>query len=328
MARVTYSAARLEWATRFAYSPEVARLLRRFAGVRPEMCVVELGCGTGFWGRLLAAGLDGRGSLIGIDLDAGLLRRARQHARAEGLALARYDARSRDRRESSRRRGDDASYVQVTYRVGDATRTRLPSASADLVTCHRLLCVVPDPAAVVREMARLTRPGGRVVANEHDHTADIFWEPDDPKLAALADRRNDAWVRGSRKTYGGDHGIGSRVAELFLDAGLRDVRIEGVLAPSGPQPFDARVPDDELRSFFAWLEGDLARPDPFRQKVYRAGGWSLRSERAYLTRARAAIARRLADGDLRRWGRVNLVPRVVVRGSAPGRHRSSVAEAP
>lgn len=267
------------------------------------MRVVEFGCGTGFWGRLLAGGLDGRGSLIGIDLDAGLLRRARQQARAEGLALARY-------------------------RVGDATRTGLPSASADLVTCHRLLCVVPDPAAVVREMARLARPGGRVVANEHDHTADIFWEPDDPKLAALADRRNDAWVRGSRKTYGGDHGIGSRVAELFLDAGLRDVRIEGVLAPSGPQPFDARVPDDELRSFFAWLEGDLARPDPFRLKVYRAGGWSARDERVYLARARAAIARRLADGDLRRWGRVNLVPRIVVRGSAPGRHRSSVGEAP
>lgn len=299
MARVTYSAARLEWTTRFAYSPEVARLLRRFAGVRPGMRIVELGCGTGFWGRLLAAGLDRRGSLLGIDLDAALLRRARQFARAEGLALARYDA----------------SYVQVTYRVGDATRTSLPSGSADLVTCHRLLCVVPDPAAVVREMVRLARAGGRAVANEHDHSADVFWEPDDPKLAALADRRNDAWVRGSRKTYGGDHAVGSRVAQLFLDASIRDIRIEGVLAPSGPQPFDARVPREEVRAYFAWLADDLARPDPFRQKVYRAGGWSARDERVYLARARAAIARRLDDGDLRRWGRVSLVPRVVVRGT-------------
>lgn len=290
---VTYDPRRLEWATRFAYSPQVAALLRRFARVRPGMRIVELGCGSGFWGRLLAAGLRGEGTLLGIDLDASLVRRARLLAREEGLSLARY-------------------------RVGDATRTGVPAGSADLVTCHRLLCVVPDPAAVVREMKRIARRGGRVVANEHDHSADIFWDPDDPELASLADRRNAAWVKGSRKVYGGDHAVGSRVAELFLEAGLDDVGLVGVLAPSGPLPFDATVDREEVAAFFAWLAEDARHPDPFRVRVYAAGGWSRDNERRFLARARQAILERLhSDGDLRRWGRVSLVPRVVVRARVP-----------
>ena len=108
MTRPRYDAARLEWGTRFAYSAAMISFLRRFSGIRPGMRVVELGCGSGFWGRLLARGLRGRGSLLGIDLDTKLVARARSLARAEGLALARY-------------------------RVADATRTRLPAAGADLV---------------------------------------------------------------------------------------------------------------------------------------------------------------------------------------------------
>ncbi len=292
-ARVRYDPRRLEWAAHFAYSPDVAQLLRRFTGVHPGMRIVELGCGTGLWGRLLAAGLRGRGSLLGIDLDAALLRRARQHARDAKLALARY-------------------------RVGDATRTALPSGSADLVTCHRLLCVVPDPAAVVREMRRIARPGGTLVANEHDHSADLFFDPDDPELSALGDRRNAAWVRGSCTVYRGDHTVGTRVADIFLRAGLRGLRLEGVLAPSGPLPFDARVSREEVLAYFAWLAEDTTRPDPFRTKVYAAGGWGATDERRYLARARTTILKRLAsDGDLRRWGRVSLVPRIVVRARVP-----------
>ncbi len=210
MTKPRFSAARLEWGTRFAYSRGAQTLLRRFAGVRPGMRVVELGCGTGFWGRVLLPGLGGHGSLLGIDLDPALVRRARELARAQGLGLARY-------------------------RVGDAKRTGLPAGRADLTTCHRLLCVVPDPEKVLREMVRLTRPGGLVVANEHDHSADVFFDPDDPVLVRLADDRSVAFLRGFRREYGADHGIGARLPALLLDAGLTDVGVEGVLASSAAQ---------------------------------------------------------------------------------------------
>lgn len=287
-----YSAARLEWGTRFAYPPEVATMLRRFAGVRPGMRIVELGCGTGFWGRVLAEGLRGRGSLLATDLDPRLVRRARRLARAAGLTIA-------------------------TYRAADATRTGIRGRSADLVTCHRLLCVVPDPQAVVGEMARLARPGGRVVLNEHDHSADVFYDPDDPGLSRLSDERNAAFIAGFRRLYGGDHSVGSRTAALLVDAGLVDVSVTGVLAWNAAPPFDCRVSEDELRAYFEWMLESQLSPDASRDRAYRAGGWSARAERAFLDRMRRGIERRLASGDLRGWGRVSLVPRVIARGTVP-----------
>lgn len=267
-------------------------MLRRFAGVRPGMRIIELGCGTGLWGRLLAVGLRGRGSLLGIDLDASLVARARALARAEGLPLARY-------------------------RVGDAARTGLGSRSVDLATCHRLLCVVPEPERIVREMVRITRPRGAIVANEHHHGADPFFDPDDPQLRALNERRNRAFVKGCRRVAVGDHEVGSRVVSLFIDAGLQDIRLEGVLAPVSAHPFDARTSLGEARAYFEWLRDALPHLDPFRARVYRAGGWIRRDERRYVKRSLATIERRLRGGDLRTWGRVSVVPRFVVRAIVP-----------
>ena len=52
--------------------------------------------------------------------------------------------------------------VNVEVVQGDAHRTGFPSAAYDLVHARTLLINVPDPAAVVAEMVRLTRPGGWV----------------------------------------------------------------------------------------------------------------------------------------------------------------------
>jgi SAM-dependent methyltransferase len=46
-------------------------------------------------------------------------------------------------------------------------RAPLPDDCADAVICTLVLCSVPDPAAAVREVARLLRPGGRFIFLEH-----------------------------------------------------------------------------------------------------------------------------------------------------------------
>jgi ubiquinone/menaquinone biosynthesis C-methylase UbiE len=48
-------------------------------------------------------------------------------------------------------------------------RHRAADRGADLVPCHRLLTVVPNPAWVLTEMVRVAAPGGLVVVKEHDH---------------------------------------------------------------------------------------------------------------------------------------------------------------
>ena len=91
--------------------------------------VVEVGAGTGNF-LALFAGVAGR--RIAVDLTPAMLREARRH---EGLDLV----------------------------AGDGRRLPLRSGSADLAASAQALHHVHDPTSVVREMRRVTKPGGRVL---------------------------------------------------------------------------------------------------------------------------------------------------------------------
>jgi SAM-dependent methyltransferase len=117
-----------------------AALLARAAGD-----VLELGVGTGLnlarypRGAALA-------SYTGVDLSAGMLARARAAAAAApnlppGAALR---------------------FVRA-----DVVALPFPDSSFDTVVDTFSLCVFPDPAAALREAARVARPGGRVLLLEH-----------------------------------------------------------------------------------------------------------------------------------------------------------------
>jgi SAM-dependent methyltransferase len=59
--------------------------------------------------------------------------------------------------------------------VADAAALPLDDACADLTLACHMLYHVPDPAAAVRELRRVTRPGGRVVValNGADHLTEL-----------------------------------------------------------------------------------------------------------------------------------------------------------
>jgi SAM-dependent methyltransferase len=65
-------------------------------------------------------------------------------------------------RAEARRRG-----IEVELRAEGADRIGLPDASADAVVSTLVLCTVPDPAAAIREIGRILRPGGRLIFVEH-----------------------------------------------------------------------------------------------------------------------------------------------------------------
>src|SRR6185295_4957831 len=52
-------------------------------------------------------------------------------------------------------------------RLGTAERLPFPDQSADAVVASLVLCTVRDPAAALREVRRMLRPGGRFVFIEH-----------------------------------------------------------------------------------------------------------------------------------------------------------------
>ena len=104
-------------------SPVVARL----AGGRPGLRLLDCGCGTGSNLGLLAP----HGRSMGFDLSDG------------GLAIARKAGRA--------------------VAKGDVTSIPIASDSCDVVASFDVLQCVGDDRAALREMARVTRPGGVVV---------------------------------------------------------------------------------------------------------------------------------------------------------------------
>ena len=116
---------------------------RLFADSRPWACgravgeVLEVAVGTG---RNLPYYPDGV-RLTGIDCSPAMLAVARQRASSLGR--------------------------EADLREGDAQELDFPGGSFDTVLCTLALCAVPDDRRAIAEMARVLRPGGRLLLVDH-----------------------------------------------------------------------------------------------------------------------------------------------------------------
>src|SRR5947209_10794254 len=105
--------------------------------LRPGLSLLDVGCGPGSLTADLAVRV-APGRVVAIDSASTPLEEARSAAAAAG--------------------------VEVDVRVGDAYAIDLPDDSVDLVHAHQVLQHVTDPVAVLREMARVCKPGSVVAA--------------------------------------------------------------------------------------------------------------------------------------------------------------------
>ena len=103
----------------------------------PGMRVLEVSCGTGTNLPLLTEGVGADGLVVGLDISARMLRRCRNKLR---------------------RKSDQASLL-----LGDAAKLPFTDGSFDAVFHHGGLAELPNKRAAIAEMARVTRPGGKVV---------------------------------------------------------------------------------------------------------------------------------------------------------------------
>jgi SAM-dependent methyltransferase len=74
----------------------------------------------------------------------------------------------------------------VSFTTGDVYRMDFPDASFDIVHGHQLLQHLADPVAALKEMRRVTAPGGIVAVRESDYGT-FTWHPGDDRLVKWLD---------------------------------------------------------------------------------------------------------------------------------------------
>jgi SAM-dependent methyltransferase len=134
---------------------------------------------------------------------------------------------------------------RVTYVQGDARALPFAKNSFDAVVCHYLLLWLADPVQGVREMARVVRPNGHVLACAEPDYGGRIDHP--PELTALGQRQTEA-LRGQ----GADPEIGRRLGEIFTKTGLQAT--VGTMAGR----WAISSPDNGFEAEWAMRERDLA----------------------------------------------------------------------
>lgn len=178
------------------WRPEFLPLLYKDLGIRPGIRAVDVGCGTGFFTRLIAGGMKGHGHVIGLDIDAKLLNHALLLSAGQGFGL-------------------------LEFKKGDVYTIPLPDRFTDLTVAHMVLHWLKEPVRAVREMRRVTKTGGTVSAIGVD--GDVWYDPDNPRLNELDERFDSAFVQGAMDLDGYDLTIARKLPTILEQAGLREI---------------------------------------------------------------------------------------------------------
>lgn len=213
--------------------------------LRPNMHILDVGCGPGTITADFAA-LVPEGQVTGLEYAPDVLQQARETAAGRGVK-------------------------NIQFVVGDVHALDFPDDTFDVVHVHQLLQHVPNPVQALREMRRVTKPGGIVAAREADFST-MIWYPEADGLGAW----RDLFVRVAR-SRGGEPDAGRRLHAWAHDAGFDRASIT---ATTSSWCFHA--PKD--RAWWSGMWADRTLLSPFAQAAVD-GGHATDAELAKLAQA-------------------------------------------
>ena len=168
--------------------------------------------------------------------------------------------------------------TNAEVRVGDVHALDLPDGAFDVVHAHQVLQHVADPVGALREMARVTRPGGVIGVRDSDYAAFAWY----PRLSGL-----DHWLalyQAAARANGGEPDAGRHLLAWAHAAGLDDV-----VATSSTWCFAT----PETRTWWGGMWADRVTGSALAGQLVREG----RATRAELDDIAAAWLAWAADPD-------------------------------
>lgn len=162
--------------------------------------VLDVGCGTGFLIREIAAHLR-QGHFVGLDLDADLLAAARQLST-----------------------GHEIEYVE-----GSVYSLPFTDGSFDLVTAEFLICNLAQPEAAIAECVRVLSVGGHLVCIDPPTAQRFLYSTTIPEWVQQTEHKINSHVAADCAARGIDKAIGIRLPELYMRAGLDTIQVRGHL---------------------------------------------------------------------------------------------------
>jgi ubiquinone/menaquinone biosynthesis C-methylase UbiE len=151
--------------------------------------ILEIGGGTGDDARALAALVGPQGRVDCVDNSQAMVDEARKRVAGSGLP--------------------------VFFHVGDAHHLSFANNAFDASRSDRTFMHLEDPLQSLREMVRVTRPGGLVQVYEVDFETLVIDAPDRELARKIMNTGTDGFRNGW---------LGRHIPALFQEAGLLDVR--------------------------------------------------------------------------------------------------------
>ena len=137
---------------------------------KPGMVVADIGAGAGFFALPFARAVGPEGMVWAVDLQSAMLQILEEKLRQAGAP------------------------GNIGLREGHAANTGLPDGRCDLTFLGNIWHELDEPGAVLAEMRRILRPGGRVAIL--DWRTDVPYPPGPPPEHRVAPSQTEAMLRG------------------------------------------------------------------------------------------------------------------------------------
>jgi len=211
------------------------RLVRAALGAKPGERILDVGCGPGFYLAELVEEVGPEGSLVGLDQSPQML----------ALAARRCEGHS-----------------NIAVRQADANSLRVENASFDAAISVQVLEFVPDVNAVLAELHRVLRVGGRLVLWDVDWTT-VSWYSAQP---GRMERVLRAW-----DTHLTHPALPQTLAPRLRNAGFDQILVEGHVFAS-----TKLTPDTYIGALFPLIHQHVAKREEIGQD--EANAWAAEQE--------------------------------------------------